>query len=264
MPRPSGSNAVEKTLAVLDALGEHERIADISDATGIHKSTVHRILQDFTRLGFARVTDQGTYQGGSRILGLAGRVLARSDAAERARPELVALQRETGATVHLALLDGHEAVYVAKVEGAKPYRMASRVGMAMPLHCTAIGKVLLAWESADRQTRALAGCDFKRFREKTITDRTAFAAELERTREQGFGQDREEFDEHIRCVGVPIFDRHNQAVAGLSVSFPTFRFDVAREPAVVGMLQQASRVVSKQLGCTNYPLPPAAGKATTR
>ena len=92
MSRRSGSSAVEKTLAVLDALGDHERIADIAQATGLHKSTVHRILQDFARLGFATVTEQGTYQGGARILGLAGRVLARTDAAERARPRLAALQ----------------------------------------------------------------------------------------------------------------------------------------------------------------------------
>lgn len=86
MPRPSGSNAAEKTLAVLDALGDHERIADIAQVTGLHKSTVHRILREFARLGFATVTAQGTYQGGARILGLAGRVLARTDAAERGPP----------------------------------------------------------------------------------------------------------------------------------------------------------------------------------
>ena len=144
VPRPSGSNAVEKTLAVLDALGDHERIADIAESTGLHKSTVHRILQDFARLGFAHVTDRGTYQGGTRILGLAGRVLARTDAAERAGPVLADLQERCGGTVHFAILDGDEAVYVAKVEGNKPYRMASRIGMSIPLYCTSIGKAVLA------------------------------------------------------------------------------------------------------------------------
>jgi len=218
VPRPSGSNAVEKTLAVLDALGEHERIADISDATGIHKSTVHRILQDFTRLGFARVTEQGTYQGGPRILGLAGRVLARSDAAERARPELVALQRETGATVHLALLDGHEAVYVAKVEGAKPYRMASRVGMAMPLHCTAIGKAVLAGMDDADVAALLARADLPARTANTITDPAALVEHLAGIRARGWSVDDEENEAGVRCVGAAVFDHTDRAIGAVSVS----------------------------------------------
>ena len=75
-------------------------------------------------------------------------------------------------------------------------------------------------------------------------------------RAQGFGEDREEFDDHIRCLGVPIFDRLNQPVAGLSVSFPTFRFDEAKAPEVVKQLQQASRQISTELGCTHFPLDP--------
>jgi len=178
--RPAGSNAVEKTLAVLDALGDHERIADIVTATGLHKSTVHRILQDFARLGFVRVTERGTYEGGPRILRLAGRVLARTDAAERAAPELHALQERCGGTVHFAVLDGDEAVYVAKVEGNKPYRMASRIGMAVPLHCTAIGKAALAALPED-EVRAL----LRRAPPRARTPATIAAADDPRPRPWG-------------------------------------------------------------------------------
>lgn len=76
----------------------------------------------------------------------------------------------------------------------------------------------------------------------------------ERTLVQGFGVDREEFDDHIRCIGIPIFDGMSQVVAGLSVSFPTFRYDEALEPQLVGMLRDASRSISSQLGCTEFPL----------
>ena len=94
----------------------------------------------------------------------------------------------------------------------------------------------------------------KRFRDKTITDRAAFLAELATVKAQGFGEDREEFDDHIRCLGVPIFDRLGQPIAGMSVSFPTFRFDVEKAPEVVKMLQTASRDISEKLGCTSYPI----------
>ena len=136
--------------------------------------------------------------------------------------------------------------------------MYSRVGRRAPLHCTAIGKVLMAWEAPARRDAVLTGCDFKRFRDKTITSRAEYDAELDRTLAQGFGQDREEFDDHIRCAAIPIFDRLSQVVAGLSVSFPTFRYDTAREPELVASLREASRDISRQLGCTAFPLAAAS------
>lgn len=127
-----------------------------------------------------------------------------------------------------------------------------------PLHCTAIGKLLMAWDHTARRGSILKGCDFKRYREKTITTRADCDVELQRTLDQGFGQDREEFDDHIRCAAIPIFDRLNQAVAGTSVSFPSFRDDLAREPQRVTALRDASRDISRQLGCMAFPLDPLA------
>jgi IclR family KDG regulon transcriptional repressor len=92
--------------------------------------------------------------------------------------------------------------------------------------------------------------DFKKFREKTITTMDAYLAELTRTREQGYGEDREEFDDHIRCIGVPIFDRLGNPIAGLSISFPTFRFNEADAPKFIHMLKEASRTISASMGCS--------------
>lgn len=216
--RPSGSNAVEKTLAVLDALGDHERISDIAQATGLHKSTVHRILQDFARLGFARVTGQGTYQGGARILGLAGRVLARTGAAQRAEPELDALQADCGGTVHLALLDGHEAVYVAKVEGGKPYRMASRVGMALPLHCTSIGKAVLAALPEPEVRALLARARPVARTARTLVEPDAIVGHLAGVRGRGYSVDDEENEAGVRCVGAAVHDHTGAVIGAVSVS----------------------------------------------
>ena len=119
----------------------------------------------------------------------------------------------------------------------------------------------MAWEHPDRRDRILAGAEFTRFRDKTIVDHKAFLEELGRVRAQGFGEDREEFDDHIRCLGVPIFDRLNQPVAGLSVSFPTFRYDEDSAPRIVAVLQAASRDISAHLGCTENPLDEGKPKA---
>jgi IclR family transcriptional regulator, acetate operon repressor len=248
MPRPSGSNAVEKTLAVLDALGDHERIADIAQATGLHKSTVHRILQDFARLGFARATDHGTYQGGARILGLAGRVLARTDAAERARPELNALQQACGGTVHLAMLDGDEAVYVAKVEGSKPYRMASRVGMALPLHCTAIGKAALAALPEPEVQALLARVPMPARTPRTLTEPAALLAHLQEVRLRGWSVDDEENEAGVRCVGAAVLDHTRRVVGAVSVSQLTSD-PASRTPDEVGPhVASTALAISRALG----------------
>jgi DNA-binding IclR family transcriptional regulator len=239
---------VQKTLVVLDALGDHERIADIATATGLHRSTVHRILQEFTRLGFARVTDRGTYQGGSRILALAGRVLARTDAAERARPELVRLQAACGGTVHFALLDGDEAVYIAKIEGQKPYRMASRVGMAIPLHCTAIGKAMLAALPEAEVRAALARTRPVRRTPRTITDPDRLVAHLAEVRTRGWSVDDEENEAGICCVGAAVVGLTGRVIGAVSVSQLTTD-PATRGPEEIGpQVAATARSISGLLG----------------
>ena len=128
--------------------------------------------------------------------------------------------------------------------------MYSRIGRRAPLHCTAIGKVLLAWENTERRDRIMQGMDYKKFLANTITNREDYLVELERTKAQGFGEDREEFNEHIRCIGVPIFDRLSQPIAGLSISFPIFRYVEADAPKYIQLLKEASNAISANLGCT--------------
>ena len=215
---PAGGNAVEKTLAVLGALGDHERITDIVAATGLPKSTVHRILQTLVATGFARVDGGGGYGGGPNILRLAGRLLSRIDLAQSAQLPLDALRQRTGSTVHLALLNGDEAVYVAKLEGLKPYRMASRVGMALPLHCTAIGKAILA-QLPTEAVRSLVGRTGLPARTaRTLTELDDLLEHLERVRQDGWAFDDEENERGVRCAGAAVHDHTGAVVGALSVS----------------------------------------------
>ncbi|MBI5257743.1 MAG: DNA-binding transcriptional regulator KdgR [Burkholderiales bacterium] len=263
--QPESVAAVLKVFAILQALSERDEtgISELSVRLAMPKATIYRFLQTMKSLGYVRQeADSERYGLTMKMFELGTKALQFPDLIDLARVHMQLLADKTGETVHLGQLIDSEIIYVHKVDSKHMLGMYSRVGRRAPLHCTAIGKVLLAWEDPLRRERILEGCDFKRYRDKTITDRADFAAELERTRAQGFGQDREEFDDHIRCVGVPIFDRLNQPVAGLSVSFPTFRYSDDAEPQVVQMLQQASRVISGQLGCTQFPLdpPPAAAR----
>lgn len=261
--QPESVAAVLKVFAIMQALSERNEtgISELSVRLAMPKATVYRFLQTMKTLGYVRQeSDSERYGLTMKIFELGAKALQYPDLVEIAKPHMHRLSDATGETVHLGMLIDSEIIYVHKVDSRHMLGMYSKVGRRAPLHCTAIGKVLMAWEVPARRDAVLAGCEFKRYRDKTITSRDEFASELERTLAQGYGQDREEFDDHIRCTAIPIFDRMCQVIAGLSVSFPTFRYDEAREPELVRMLRDASRDISRQLGCSAFPLdpPPAA------
>jgi len=258
--QPESVAAVLKVFAILQALSERNEtgISELSMRLAMPKATIYRFLQTMKTLGYVRQeVDSERYGLTMKVFELGTKALQYPDLVELAKHHMQVLSDKTGETIHLGMLIDSEIIYVHKVDSRHMLGMYSRVGRRAPIHCTAIGKVLLAWESPERRDHVLVGVEFKRFRDRTITSRKAFLQELERTRHQGYGEDREEFDDHIRCLGIPVFDRLNQAVAGLSISFPTFRYDEAREPEIVAMLRDASRAISKQLGCSSFPLDPA-------
>ncbi len=124
----------------------------------------------------------------------------------------------------MGVLEGDSAVYVLKIESRHTIRMFSRVGRRIPLYCTAIGKVLLAFAREDEREPALKGVRQLAFTQKTLTTRTALYAELERIRQQGFALDDEEHEEGIHCIAAPVFDHTGSVVAAISASWPGFRY----------------------------------------
>jgi IclR family KDG regulon transcriptional repressor len=255
--QPESVAAVLKVFAILNALGERSDIGitDLSVRLAMPKATVYRFLQTMKGLGYVRQeADSERYGLAMRMFEIGAKALPSPELVDLAKHHMQMLADATGETVHLGSLIDSEIIYIHKVDSRHMLGMYSRIGRRAPLHCTAIGKVLMAWEHPARRDRILDGATFTRFRDKTITERPAFLAELETVRAQGFGEDREEFDDHIRCLGVPIFDRLGQPIAGMSVSFPTFRFDVEKAPEVVKMLQNASKDISEKLGCSHYPI----------
>jgi IclR family acetate operon transcriptional repressor len=242
------AGAVDKTFDVLEALVEHSRLADIAVATGLPKATVHRILQVMVARGLARPTGDGGYVSGPRLLALAGRVMRRLDLPARVRPLLDELQRRTGRTVHLALLTGDEAVYVVKVESGKPYRLASRVGMSLHLHCTSIGKAALAAMTDDEVAALAARTGLPRRTPRTITDVARLLEELAATRARGWAEDHEENEAGVVAAGAAVFD-HTGRVVG-AVSAATLRYDAVEPPneEVGPLVVAAAREVSRALG----------------
>ncbi len=255
--QPESVAAVLKTFSVLQALGERNDIgiSDLSLRLAMPKATVYRFLQTMVTLGYVRQeADSERYSLTMKLYELGTKALQYPELVDLAKYPMQMISDQTGETVHLGTLIDSEIIYLHKVDSVHALGMYSRVGRRAPLHCTAIGKVLMAWEDPQRRASILQKIDFKRYRDNTIADIASYEAELARVRAQGYSEDREEFEDHIRCCGVPIFDRLSRPVAGMSVSFPTFRYDAARAHEVVGLLGAASREISSRLGCTRYPL----------
>ncbi|WP_189130909.1 IclR family transcriptional regulator [Wenjunlia tyrosinilytica] len=245
---PGGGNAIEKVLAVLEALPEHERVTDIAGATGLAKSTVHRILQSLVDRQFAIPTGSGSYIGGPRILSLAGKVMGRFNPAQHADAALRGLCQETGCTVHFALLDADQAVYAAKLEGAKPYRMPSRVGLGIRLHSTAIGKSILAALPPSEADAIMARTGLEARTPNTVTDPTELRRRLDEVRSRGWAYDDEENEPGILCIAAAV-QGHTGAVIG-AVSVATISLDPwpADVESLAAQVRSTADEVSTALG----------------
>ena len=241
-------NATTKVLAVLDALGDNRRFADLVAATGLPKSSVHRILQDLVRSGFCTVDEAGGYLPGPKLMGLAGRVFGRLDALSGADPALERLRARTGATVHLAVLSGDEAIYVRKLEASKPYRMASRIGMAIPLYCTSIGKAVLAGLPRDEAIELVERTGQTQRTPNTHTTLTALSVDLDLTADRGWSLDNEENEVGVVCVGAAVRDATGRVAAAVSISQLLSDLD-EMPPEVAGpLVANTAREVSQSIG----------------
>jgi IclR family transcriptional regulator, acetate operon repressor len=179
---------------------------------------VHRILQTLVDRDFAAFDDVTGYAPGPRMVGLAGRTLGELDASLGAEPALRRLQQFSSATVHMAVLAGDEAIYVRKLEGNKPYRMVSRVGMSIPLHCTSIGKALLAAMPDGDVAETMRRTGMARRTPRTVTTIEDLLEDLKFVRQRGWSSDVEENEEGIVCVGAGVRDHAGRVSAAISVS----------------------------------------------
>ncbi len=250
-------DATQKTLNVLDALdASTSRLADIADRARLPKSTVHRILRRLIEYGYARAEGDGRYVLGPRVLTMAGAALQRLDAATWARPVLRELHAEVGHTVHFAMVSGDEAVYLEKlVDPNLPYQFASRVGGHIRLHCTAMGKALLAAMDRGAACELLGRRELVRRTANTRVTVEALEAELDRIAARGFAIDDEENERNIRCVGAAVRDHRGEPSHAISVSALTVEVSVDDAMALGPRVVAAARAISEVLGA-----PPAAAR----
>ena len=253
------ASAIHKAATVVEALVTEHRVSGIAAKTNLPVSTVHRILHELMALGWARQGEDRDYALGARLLALLGQADVEALVLGAADPILERLRDRTGHTIHLALREGDEAVYIAKLDGRRAYQMRSRVGLAIPLHATSIGKAVLAQLSTEEVRQIAQRTGLPACTGHTITDLPALLAHLRQVREAGYALDDEENEEHTRCIGVAIFDRRGVPIGAVSLSSLVFDLDTAQIRRFAPMVINAAREVSAALGATDEVIP-ASGR----
>lgn len=254
--QPDSVSAVLRVFSILTALSERKdtSISELSLRLAMPKATVYRFLQTMKSLGFVRQEVESERYGLTmKMFELGAKSLLYLDLIELARRQMSILSEKTSETIHLGVLSDNEVIYIHKVDAKYSIGMYSKIGKRAPLHATAMGKVLLAWEMPERRDALASQIEFNRFRENTISSREQFLEELTRTRQKKYGLDLEEFEEHMVCIAAPVFDHLNHVIAALSITFAEFRFDPNRQQEYADMVIDASRAVSLDLGCSAYP-----------
>jgi len=253
--------ALDRAFAVLDLLGTSATplgLAQVAASLKLHKSTAHRFLMVLERHRMVERTVAGKFRLGLRLFDYGNRAIEQYDLRDRALPHLKRLVAETEETAHLCVLEQAHIIYLDKLEPPRSVRLTSRIGASNPVHCTAVGKAMLALSVTDRVEEVLNKTRYERFTAKTLGSREALVKELERTRRRGYAVDDEEREEGVRCVAAAVVDAHGQPVAAVSISGPSFRMTAQKIPGIAIKLMTCVRGVAVDMGYVSTTRMPRA------
>ena len=247
----SPATAVERALNILEAAAQRREgltNAEISRRLAIPKSSASYILRTLEKRGYLRrEPETGRYRLGLKILSLGGDAQANLDIADVALPFMRILSEKIRMTVHLAVLDQAEAVYIEKVEAPGFFKVNTWVGRRMFLHSTSVGKCLLAWLPQNEVETIVKQQGLKKRTPKTITSISKLLADLDHVKHSGYAVDDEENSLGARCLGAPIFDALGNVTAALGASGTLTQTDEASMPRIIDALKETARRVSRQL-----------------
>ncbi|MEE8200234.1 MAG: IclR family transcriptional regulator [Candidatus Acidoferrales bacterium] len=247
----SPSTAVDRAVSILEALAatpDGLSNAELSRRFDIPKSSASYLLRALEQRGYVRrEPSSGKYRLGLRVLALNRAVLAGLDIRELARPLLRELMERTGLTAHLAVLEHGQAVYIEKVDAPGFIKMDTWVGRHMDVHCTSVGKALVAHLPKAEVEAILREHGLRKRSPKTITSPGRFFHELEKVRAQGYAVDDEENNPGARCVGAPVFGLQGEVRAAVGVSGTTGQIPRANLAKVAEQVREAAGRISAQL-----------------
>ncbi len=244
------NDMVAKALSLLDLLGTYPQGAALSDLaarSGFPLSTTHRLLASLIRGGFASLDGNRRYHVGLRVFALGQQVASARGFAGTVLPQMEWLSNQTREAVLMSVLDADRQLYVHYMPGPQQVGVIGERGRHGPLHCTSMGKVLVAFAPAEQSERLVETISLDRLGPNTITDRAAFRAEIETVRARGYAIADEEHETGIRAIGMPILDNSGRLRAAISVAAPAFRCSTDDLIGFVPVIRTAAETITTLL-----------------
>jgi DNA-binding IclR family transcriptional regulator len=244
--------SVDRALSILECftLDHQERgVTEISRNLSLNKSTVYGLLATLERRNYVEKNpENGKYRLGLKLLDLGTIKRESLELVTVATPFLQDIVDRFQETVHLAIYDAGEVVYVDKKMSRNALmHINSYVGKRNPVYCTGVGKCLLAYQPTEEIERIIAK-GFQPYTPNTITDPALLREELDQIRQEGYAFDKEEFERGLACVAIPVRNHRGQVVASVSLSAPTIRIGQDRLPGLVKPMKDAALSISRNLG----------------
>jgi IclR family acetate operon transcriptional repressor len=247
---------IERTALILEILGHYPgglSLGELSEKVELPKGTTHRLLTSLAYFDFIR-QNQVTkhYHLGFKLVELGNHLLNHIDLRKEAHSYLVALSDEVQETVHLVVLDQDKALYIDKVDlhsRRGGLQMVSSLGSRVPLHCTAVGKILLAYLPESEAEIIIENINPIQRTNNTITNSSELKQHLKMIRTTGYAIDDEENEEGVRCVAAAIRNEMGEIVAAMSVSGPTTRITIKKiDDSLKSRVAETAMRISRKLG----------------
>lgn len=220
-------------------------VKDISEALALNKSTAFGLINTLTNLGYLQQNPENQkYSLGLKLLSFSNAVKVQSIIIRAVHPYLEELKQRYGETAHCAVRYNDGVIYVDKVEATGSIYISTQIGTQNDLHCTGVGKCILAYLPADEQDRIYAS-NLRTMTYHTITNSEQLREEMEKVRQNGYATEWEEISIGVACVAVPVFSAPDKVACSISISGMTTRIQAAVEKGVVHDLKRISAQISK-------------------
>jgi DNA-binding IclR family transcriptional regulator len=241
------SQTVDRALSILPLLAEGPaNLEQVATRLGVHKTTALRLLRTLHEHGMVYRQQDQRYRLGARLFALAQQAVENLDVREIAHPYLVELNERCGHTVHLAVYEENEVLYIDKVESRYPVRMYSRIGKPVAITVAAVAKLLLA-DLPEGERRAVAErLQYPAYTPRSTPNAAAFLEELATVREQGWATDLGGHEESINCVGAPVRGADGRVVAACSVSAPNVVVSADELLALLPLVRRTADAISRE------------------
>jgi IclR family acetate operon transcriptional repressor len=241
-----------RAISLLNCLAESSdgiTLTGVAQRTGLSPATAHRILTTLQQEQYARFdTERRSWLVGVQAFVTGNAFTRNRSVVETARPQMRRLMQETGETVNLAMEENGEAVYLVQVESRQMVRVIARPGSRVSLHCSAIGKALLAAMPREHAAGIVTRRGMPRLTPNTLVSWPELQADLERCRQRGYALDDQEHSFGLRCIASAIYDEHGDAFSAISISGPALRFPHSRVPQLGRFVKEVAQTITAALG----------------